>query len=114
MFDPVIDKVLGAAVTLLTGVLVALAVKWLKKVGIVLEAEEQAKLEHFVKQGISKAEEMAAVKLKNSAVVMSGVEKKVIAAGHVLSNVPEASPLKVESTITAMLPQMGEGAAGKA
>jgi hypothetical protein len=112
MFDPVIDKILGSLVAVLTGVLVALAVKWLKKVGVNLEAEEQARLEHFVAQGINKAKEIAAVKA-SAAVNVSSEEKRIIATNHVLANVPSARPSQVASTITAMLPEMGEGASGK-
>lgn len=113
MFDSLIDQVLGSLAAVLVSVLVALAVKVLKKVGLSLEADEQAKLEYFAAQGINKAKEMAAVKLK-SAVTLSSAEKKAIALDHVLANVPDVTPSVAGAVITATLPQLGEGASGKA
>jgi hypothetical protein len=111
MFETVIEQLLTLLATALTGVLVALAVKALKKVGISLEAEQQAKLEYYAAQGINMAKEEAARRVKAGLDRLTPQQKEQMAVDHVMDNVPKADPIKVSDTVLATLPQLGEGAA---
>jgi hypothetical protein len=114
MFDPVIEQVLGFLAMVLTGVIIAIATRVLKRLGISLDAEKQAQLEHYATQGVLKAKEIAAAQLKRSAVKLTSEDKQAIAIGHVLENVPRADEQQAIDVVTAVLPTVGEGAsAGK-
>jgi len=116
MFDSVIDQILGYLAVVLAGALVALVVKVFQYFGMKLDEKAQAKLQYYAEQGINKAKEIAAERLKKSggALVLTAQDKATIAFNHVIDNVPNALPSKVDSTIKATLPELGEGASGKA
>lgn len=94
--------VLGTAIA---GLVVGILTRYLQRLGISLEADEQAKLEHFVKLAILRAEEWANTMAKAGETIPP--DQKLIAAENaVLRQFPKADPVKVQNLIHALLPQV--------
>ena len=97
---------------IVAGLVVALLVKWLKKVGLDLDAEKQAKAEYWVRQGILSAEEWAASRLKQGLADTPDAESAV-KLQHAIDVAVENTDLNVvqaETLVHAQLPQVKLGA----
>lgn len=110
MLDVLIDHSLQYLALVLSAAVVALTIKALQWFGLQIDANKQAKLEYFAQQGIQKAKEEAARRLKSSAIKLTADDKLQIALAHVTANVPKANPQQAVDTVTAILPALGEGA----
>ena len=65
-------------------------------------------------QGVQKAKEMAAVKLKDTGVAMTSQQKEQIAVDVVVAKVPDTTPDDAQSTVLAAVgAAKGEGTSGK-
>lgn len=60
----VVRLVFAIVAPVLSGLLVALAAKWFQKMGISLDAEKQAKLEHLAAGLVARTEEWASSRIK--------------------------------------------------
>ena len=101
--NEILQEVLPAVGTVLASALVALVTQMLRRYGIQLEAEKQAKLEHYVRLGVRYAEEQARQRLR-APQAMTGSEKLIAATDFVQAHLPKADPERVAKLAEALLP----------
>lgn len=111
MFDALIDQVMQALGVVLAGALVALVIQILRKIGITLDADKQAQLEYFAKQAVLRVEEYAATYAKKKLVGLTESQKFSMAVTDLIEKVPRVDRVEAERIVTAVLPQLGIGAA---
>ncbi len=105
-------KVVGAiAAPVLATLVTALLVKTLKKIGLEVDAEQQAKTEHLVRRAILRAEEWAATRVKAKYGTTTAEMKLQRAMQDVLEHVPGLTPPEAAALIHAKLPELQLGAA---
>jgi hypothetical protein len=108
--NQIAHAITNVAIAVLVPLLVMLAVKALKKLGISLDAEKQAQLEYVAKQAALKVEEVAANRIAAGLSKMSPTAKLRDAIGTVIDKLPNVSAKEAEDAIHAALPQIGAGA----
>jgi len=96
---------------ILASALVALVVMALKKLGISISADNQAKLDYTAKQAVLKMQEVAASKLQQGLERIPGAQKLELATADVLAKLPNVTQAEAVDAIHAALPQLGLGAA---
>ncbi|OFW05634.1 MAG: hypothetical protein A3H96_11275 [Acidobacteria bacterium RIFCSPLOWO2_02_FULL_67_36] len=114
MNDVLIDvlKTVGTILApILATLLTALAYKALKRAGLDLDAEKQAKLEYLARQAILRAEEWGANQLKTHLPATSG-QKLQRAVTDLLDKVPGISDVEAAALVHAELPKVALGASG--
>ena len=104
----VLKIVVATATPLLVGLAIAIARKMLKRLGLELEAEQQAQMEKVVRDAILRAEELAAARIKANE---PPAPKLHVAVNDVLAHFPEMTHQDVADLIHAHLPRLGLGAA---
>jgi sorbitol-specific phosphotransferase system component IIBC len=114
--ETLIEQALGVVGLAVGGWIVALLVQLFRKAGIELDEKREAQLRDAAAAAIAKAEEWAAAQLKGKFAnkKIPGQEKFERAVGDVLAKIPNVSREEAEDIVTAMLPQMGLGAAAGA
>lgn len=112
--DPLLHEVLLALAAVLAGMVIEVVRRVLTKLGLELDARNQAKLDYLVRTAILEAEERveAAVKKQTLVIANKSARKLEIAMATVLGKVPGISPKEAEALIKAKLPESGLGAAG--
>jgi len=112
MYAEIIKVVGGIIASALGMLLVWIATQFARKLGLSINADQEAQLKYFAQQGAKKMEELAAAKLKERGVRMSPSEQMDGAVSAVLANLPRVTVDKAISAITAALPELGIGASG--
>lgn len=111
--QPFVDQILGiviqGSVALILPAIVAVLVQALRKYGIQIGAEQQARLQVIAENAVLAAEEWAVARIKR-AVPTSDGEKFERAAEIVVSKVPGISDDEAHDLIHAALPKIGLGA----
>jgi type II secretory pathway component PulK len=109
------DGVIQLAFTILTVLLVplltAILAKVLKRVGLSVEAEKQAKLEKLVQDAILATEEWARAQVKGKVLKILPEDKLVRAVEQILAKVPGISEQEAIDLVNQELPKL-RGAAG--
>lgn len=98
---------------ILASALVALAVMALKKLGISISADNEAKLQYTAKQAVLKVEEVVAAKVASSVDKYAApvTDKLTMAVATVMTKLPNVTHEEAVDAIHAALPQLGLGAA---
>lgn len=113
--SPVIDEVVKVVGTLLAGLIAALVIQGLRKLGLSIDADRAAKIEYFAQQAVLTVEEKAAAYLKQQAAAMKPEQKLHEAMVVLMQRFPKLSAEDAQRIVTAALPKVGLGAAmGKA
>ncbi len=108
-----IIKVVGGVIASALGMLfIWIATQIARKIGLSISADQEAQLKYFAQQAAKKMEELAAAKLKQTGERMSPSEQMAGAVASVMENLPKKDVQKVESAVTAALPELGIGASG--
>jgi len=110
ILDEVVKLVFSVAALVIAPLAVALVARLLRKVGLSLDAEKQAKIEKIARDGILLAEEKAARLVKAKLRPMLSSEKLAMAMKHLLDQVPGISTDEAELIVTQELPKVGVGA----
>lgn len=108
--NAILQPLLLALATALAGVLVNAAMKWTKKLGLNVEAEQQAKLESYVREQILRVAEQAAQRAKLDGVIMTGAAKLDAVLTATLEKFPRITAKEASDIVHASLPQLGQGA----
>lgn len=104
--DGILDEILKALGAAIAAGLVGIVVQLFRRIGISIEAEQQAKLELLVKDGIKRAEEWGRSRIQPPA----SEDKLAVAVSHVASQMPKVPLERIEQTIQAKLADVGAGA----
>ena len=102
-WNDILQPALGVLATAIASLLVGILAQYLRKIGIQLDADQQAKLEYFVRQAVLRVEEWARAQQKAGKAVTSD-EKLVAAQNEVLARFPGLDPVTVTRQIQAALP----------
>lgn len=103
--------ILQTALAALVPMLIALIVQQLRKVGLQVNAEHQAKLEHYAQLAALEAEEWASQRIKAHIGQVLPREKLERAIATLLDRVPGITRQEATAIIHAQLPLLGAGAA---
>lgn len=120
LIAPYLPDILTLLATALTGYLILLAKRVLKKYGIELSDAQEAKLKYYAQKAAAFVEEYAARKLKLDGVKLSADERESLALEKVREWLNQPPPDKrvpnevITDTVTAVLPTLGMGAAANA
>jgi hypothetical protein len=107
LFTPVVQA-LGSA---LVAAVLALIVQLVRRIGIDLTAQQQAKIEHYARLAIQAAEEWAGRQIKAHLTPPQSVDKLVYATKYLLTRVPGLTEAEAQDLIHAQLSAVGKGAA---
>jgi len=107
---PALAPVRDVVVTLLVGVLVALAVKGLRRLGLDVEVKQEQQLGALARQAVLYVEEIAAQQLKKQMRTWSPDEKLARAMQVVQDKLPKADAGDVRRAVHAALPDVNAGA----
>jgi ERCC4-type nuclease len=111
MFEQLIDPIVTAMGGILAGVLVALALRALKKMGIELDVQKQQQLESVARAAVLRVEEVAKSQARKHLADWSGPEKLQAAVTEVVDRLPRVDRDEAERIVHAVLPTVGIGAA---
>lgn len=109
MLQQLVTPLMTALAPVIAGLIVAALVQWLRKLGLELGAEQQAKLEMTVRNGVLSAEEWAARKAKQKAPVSAG-EKLDHAVELIQDKLPKMSTPDAVALVDQELPKLKMGA----
>lgn len=112
--EQLIEELLKGLGVVLTGALVALAVKLLQRFGIALDVERQQQLESMARQAVARVEEIAAQHAKAQVREWTGPEKLSAAVTDIVEQLPRVDREEAKAIVQAVLPSMGIGAAAGA
>lgn len=112
MYEEVLSLVFKAVASGLGMLLIWIGTQFARKLGWEVGAKEQAALKYFAEQAAKKMEEISAAYLKKTGQRMSAEEQMAGAVADVIQNLPKKDVQKVESAVTAALPELGIGASG--
>lgn len=104
--------IIMALAPILVGAMTAVAVQVFRRFGLEIDAQKQARLEHFATLAIQEAEEWAARRVTTqTGIVVQGVEKLERAVSSLLDLIPGITRDEATTIVHARLPQVGIGAA---
>lgn len=101
-----VTQMLGAV---LAAAIVALVGMVARKVGLSISADNQARLEHVVKLGVSYAEEQAKNYAKTYGQAMAAAMKRKLAMEFIVAKIPRVDAGEAERLVQAVLPHLREG-----
>ncbi len=116
MLDTLLPELAKLLVGVIGALLVPLLIQQMRKLGLQVSAEQDAKLRAVAQSAIRGAEEQAAAVAKQSAggIVLKGSEKLERAVSTVLERVPGVSEGEAKRIVHEELPRVGAGATAAA
>ena len=109
--EQLIDPIVTALGGLLAGVLVALVLRALKKMGIELDVQKQQQLEGVARAAVLRVEEVAKAQARKQVGQWTGAQKLQAAVTEVVDRLPRVDRAEAERIVHAVLPTVGIGAA---
>lgn len=110
LMDTIVHQILTALAPVIAATIVAILVQFLRKLNLDLGAEQQAKVEKIVHDGVFLAQEKVARAAKMH---MAPVGTKLgIAVEHVLEKMPGITSDEAKELVHQELPKLGLGASG--